>query len=179
MGVSPEKAARAIAQYKARMPAALMRGLRKGMPHVIRYAKTKYMVRKNNRHPFKAYDPPEPPPGPLGIRQGNLARSIKLGPMRYNGRFITASIMAGGPEVPYAKVHEFGMKIRAKNGPNLIFFSNVGRGPFKVMKPSVIIPARPYLRPAVRDAQPEILEAIRSELRILGRATLRGVARMR
>ena len=174
---TPKEAAQAMAAFKKGMPTAILRGLRKGMPIAVRYAKLRYMERKDNRHPFKVFDPPNEPPGPLGIRQGNLARTVRVGAMRYTGKKLTAYIEAGSPDVPYAAVHEFGAVIRAKNGPNLIFFGNMGQGPFKVMKPTVTIPARPYLTPALRDASPEIVSHVQKELQTLARATLRGVAR--
>lgn len=176
---TPRQAREALLAFKKGLPVAVIRGLRKGMPIAIKYARTKYMTRKNNRHPFKAFDPAEPPPGPLGIRQGNLVRTLRIGAMRYTGKKVIATLEAGSAEVRYAAIHEFGGVIKAKNGPNLIFFSNAGSGPFKVMKPSVRMPARPYLTPALQDATPEIEKHIIAEVRTLARATLKGVARFR
>lgn len=174
---SIKEAARAMAAFKKGIPTAVLRGLRKGMPIAVRYAKTRYMERKDNRHPFKVYDPPNPAPGPLGIRQGNLARSVRLGAMRYTGKKLTAYLEAGGPDVPYAKVHEFGAVIRAKNGPFLIFPVGFPGGYAVARVPMVRIPARPYLTPALKDATPEIISHVQKELQTLARATLRGVAR--
>lgn len=177
MGVSIKEAARAMQAFKKGIPVAVLRGLRKGMPLAVRAAKTEYMERKDNRHPIKVFDPPNPPPGPLGIRQGNLARTVRVGEMRYTGGRVIASLAAGSAAVPYAKVHEFGMTIKAKNGPNLIFPVGFPGGFAIARVPSVTIPARPFLRPALDDTTPQIIEHVQKELQTLARATLRGVAR--
>jgi phage gpG-like protein len=174
---TPRQAAQALKAFKDAVPVAVLRGLRKGLPLAVKLAKTKYMVRKDNRHPMRTFDPPEPPPGPLGIRQGNLVRSLRVGEMRYTGKRIIGTVEAGGKDVPYAGVHEFGAVIKARNGPNLVFFSNLGAGPFLVKTPMVRIPARPYLTPAVNEALPAVQEAIIREVRRVARVTLKGVAR--
>lgn len=174
---TPRQAAQALAAFRQALPVAMLRGMRKGLPLIIKLAKTKYMERKDNRHPMKAFDPPNPPPGPLGIRQGNLVRSLRVGEMRYTGKRIIGTVEAGSKDVPYAKVHEYGAVIRARNAPNLVFFSNLGAGPFLVRTPMVRIPARPYLRPAADEAMPAVTEAILSEVRRVARVTLKGVAR--
>jgi hypothetical protein len=178
VAVTLKQAADAMGQFRLGLPLAVMRGLRKGMPYALRLAKMKYMERKDNRHPTETYDPPNPPPGPLGIRQGNLVRTLKLGMMRWSGRKATATLEAGSPDVRYAKIHEFGGEIMARNGPFLIFpMAKPGGGYFIVKKPKVLIPARPYLRPALDDATPVILDRVVREIKTLARATLHGVAR--
>jgi len=175
------QAAKAMQAFKVGLPAAILRGLRKGMPIAIRISKTKYMARKDNRHPFKAFDPPNPPPGPLGIRSGDLARSVRLGDMRFTGKKVIASIHAGyADRVRYARVHEQGMTIYPRNGPYLIFPVGVAGGGYRMVRATrVIIPARPFLRPALDDATPKILEIVVKEIRTLARATLAGIARFR
>lgn len=179
MAVTPARGAALLREFQRALPAAVMRGLRKGLPLIVKLATTKYMERKNNQHPFKVYDPANPAPGPLGIRQGNLARTVRVGDMRFTGKKIIGTIEAGNADVPYAKVHEFGMTIRARNAPNLVFYSNMGRGPFLVRKPIVRIPARPYLRPAADEAMPAVLDAIIKEIRTLARVTLKDMARIK
>jgi len=178
VAVSPRQAAEALRRFRQALPAAILRGLRRGLPLIVKTAKTEFMERKDNRHPLKSYDPPNPPPGPLGIRQGNLVRTLRVGDMRFTGRKIIGTIEAGSPDVPYARVHEFGATIRARNAPNLVFFSNLGRGPFLVRKPVVQIPARPYIRPAAEKELPQVTEIIFAEIRRLARATLKDVARV-
>ena len=66
----------------------------------------------------------------LTKRSGNLRDSIKQILPSYKGKFWTMGLRAGGPGVRYAG-HEFGF-------------------------PSRNIRARPYLRPGLRDAQPQM-----------------------
>lgn len=178
---TPQQAAAALQAFKKGIPIAVIRGLRKGLPIAIRLAKTKYMERKDNRHPISSYDPPNPPPGPLGIRQGNLIRTIRIGEMRFTGSKVIGSIKAGSAAegVRYAAIHEFGGEIMARNGPYLVFpMAAPGGGYFIVKKPKVLIQARPYLRPAMDDATPQIIEMVVREIRALARATLRDVAKV-
>jgi hypothetical protein len=164
--------------YKQGLPLAIMRGLRRGMPVAKRLATQKFMQRKDSRHPLKAFDPANPPPGPLGIRSGNLARSVKIGEMRFTGKSVIATLQAGNKYIRYAGVQEYGGFIYPRNGPYLIFGSRTKTGAFCVVKvPRVRIPPRPYLRPAIKEATPLILQYVVQELRTLARATLKGVAR--
>jgi hypothetical protein len=125
------------------------------MPLARKLALTKYMERKDNRG--STFDPPNPPPGPLGIRQGNLARTVRLGEMRFTGKKVIASLEAGSESVRYARIHERGGVIAIGNR-------------------TFIMPARPYLGPAVLEATPRITLAVSREVLILARVTLRGVA---
>jgi hypothetical protein len=176
---TPKQAAAALQAFKQGIPIAVIRGLRKGMPVALRLAKTKYMDRKDNRHPIGSFDPPNPPPGPLGIRQGNLVRTLRIGGMRWSGKKVTATLEAGNNDVRYAGIHEYGGEIMAKNGPFLVFpMAKPGGGYFICKKPKVFIPARPYLRPALEEAEPKILDFVIREIKTLARATLKGVARM-
>jgi hypothetical protein len=177
---TPKQARAALLAFKAGLPVAILRGLRKGLPIAVRYATKKYMQRKDNRHPISSFDPPNPEPGPLGIRQGNLARTVKVGEMRFTGKKIIGSITAGNEDVRYARIHEFGGEIMAVNGPYLAFpMAAPGGGYFIVKKPKVFIPARPFLTPAVEDAMPEIIERVQKEMVKLARATLKDVARIK
>jgi len=175
-----QQARKALAAFKNGLPIAVLRGIRKGMPIAKRLAVTKYMERKDNRHPIGAYDPPNPPPGPLGIRQGNLARTVRIGDMRFTGKKVIASLEAGSQQVRYAKVHEKGMTIYPRNGLYLIFPMPIPGGGYRIVRAArVIVPARPYLRPALDDATPMIVELVIKEIRALARVTLRGIARFR
>jgi hypothetical protein len=169
----------AMQNFKKGLPLAVLRGLRKGMPIALRLAKTKYMARKDNRHPIGSYDPANEPPGPLGIRQGNLIRTLKIGAMRFDGKRIKATLEAGSQDVPYAPPHEFGATIRPRNGPYLIFPMGVPGGGYRIVRATqVVIPARPFLLPSLEDAQPAILEIVLREIRTFARVSLKGIARV-
>lgn len=149
------QAARMIEDYRSAMPVAILRGLRRGLQMAKRLALTRYMQRKDNR----GFDPPNPPPGPLAIRQGNLARTVRVGDMRWSGRKVTGTLEAGSGEVLYARIHEMG--------------GLTGRGG------RVLMPARPYLRPALDDPETNIVGFVRDELLRTAKASLRGLARVR
>lgn len=157
MAVTARQAAQALETYRKNIPVAVTRGLRRALRKAQAFATTKYMQRGDNRHP-KVWDPPNPPPGPLKIRQANLARTVKITDIKVQRTKVIGGLQAGNSNVRYAG-HEFGM--RAGRGRN------------------VIIPARPYMTPALEDPNTKIEEEVLRELRKLAVATLRGVARVR
>jgi len=65
-----------------------------------------------------------------------------------------------GTNVVYAKIHEYGGEIVAKNAPFLTF--KIDESWVRVK--SVTIPKRPYLEPALEDKQPEVRKAFESEM---------------
>ena len=152
---TPEEARAALRAFNRALPTAIIRGLRAGLRDAERFTKTRYMVRKDNRHPA-VFDPPNPPPGPLAIRSGRLIRTVRIGNIKFDGRKIRGGLRAGGDGVNYAG-HEFGMR--------------AGRGRRS------IIGARPYLRPGIRDAEPIIRAKVKKEMLVAARATLQTIAR--
>lgn len=85
-----------------------------------------------------------PRPKKLGRVSGDLARSVNY---KVRGNRVVI-----GSNLPYAAVHEFGATIRAKASPFLVF--KIGKS--WASKKSVVIPPRPFLRPALKDAGPGI-----------------------
>ena len=81
---------------------------------------------------------------------GNLTNSFSV---KREGKWILAGVFG----VIYAKIHEFGGIIKARNKPFLAFQVDGGEW---VFTKSVTIPARPYMRPAVDNNQGEIKQAI-------------------
>jgi len=77
----------------------------------------------------------------LAVGVGRLWRSLTH-QVRIDGSRITAKV---GTNVKYARIHEFGGRIRAKKGGWLHF--KVGGQWVKVKE--VVIPERPFLRPSV------------------------------
>lgn len=156
MAVTAQQAARALAQYRQAVPVAITRGMRAGLRRAEGFAKTRYMVRKDNRHP-KVWDPPNPEPGPLGIRQANLARTVRISDIKIEKNAVIGGLEAGNAMVRYARIHELG-----------------GRAGRQLRS---LIPARPYLTPALEDPQTRILESVQAEMRKLAAAVLRGIAK--
>lgn len=83
----------------------------------------------------------------LTKRTGNLRDSIKMVEPKYTGKFYVMGLRAGSPGVRYAG-HEFGFPRRN-------------------------IRARPYLNPALRDAQPQMNNQIALAIETLYRKNLR------
>ena len=67
-----------------------------------------------------------------------------------------------GSKLIYARIHEFGGTIEAKNGEYLTFQTADGEWH---MVPSVTIPARPYLRPAALEGQAALGSVFAEEMR--------------
>lgn len=108
-------------------------------------------------------------PGRSGLhnRSGKLRGSIRL--RNYvqmtPGGIGTATITAGNSKVPYARIHEQGGIIRAKNAPFLVF--RVGGRWIK--KKQVVIPKRSYLQPAIDGKQEQFREYFNDALQELMR----------
>lgn len=144
-----------------------------------------YAVREGRRYAVTQRMYPRAPastparPDKLTIRSGRLERSVKIVAPRRVGDSIIAGLEAGGLNVPYAAIHEFGGKTKAHVieplkaqilawkgiGPALPARSRAtgrlrkarGGGGFwifarKVNHPGSNIPARPYVGPGVEHA---------------------------
>lgn len=94
-----------------------------------------------------------PRPGRLGVMTNRLRSSLAT-EVKGLGANIQGVV---GTNVKYARIHELGRKIEAKNVPYLKFFYPKA-GHFVSVK-SVTIPPRPFLSTALRDERKEI-EAI-------------------
>jgi len=86
--------------------------------------------------------------GNLNVRTGNLRRSIKGTSKKEKGRLVSTTV--------YSAIHELGGVIRPKRAKRLKF--KVG-GSWKSAA-KVIMPARPFLRPAFENNMDEISEII-------------------
>lgn len=155
MGMSPKEGAAALKRFRDATPAAIVRGMRRALRRAEAFAKTKYMVRLDNRG--SRFQAANPPPGPLGIRQGNLARTVKITDIKITPKAIIGGLQAGDSSVDYARIHELGGRAGAGLRSR--------------------IDARPYLTPALEDPATKIEDEVRNELKRLALATLRGLAR--
>ena len=91
---------------------------------------------------------------------GNLLGSINTKATAVKKNSVTVST---GTNVIYAAIHEFGGTIKAKNAKALVFKID---GEFVTVK-SVVIPPRPYMRPAVDDNHGAIRDALMYHLKKL------------
>lgn len=86
--------------------------------------------------------------GSIKVRTGHLKRSINTKVVK-EGNKVIGSI---GSDVIYAAIHEFGGTIKPTAGDYLKFQGDSG---FVSVK-SVVIPERPYFRPAIKRSAPSI-----------------------
>lgn len=101
----------------------------------------------------------------LHNRSGLLRDSIKLRRFYQLTPHGTAEavIGAGNSRVPYARIHEFGGTIRAKNKPYLTF--KIGNR--WIRKKQVVIPARPYMGPAIEGVQERYQEHLSAAIKTI------------
>lgn len=93
-----------------------------------------------------------PRPKKLGRRSGDLARSV--------GYKINGDRVVIGSNLRYAPIHEFGGVIVPRKAPRLIFKTLDGAWH---SASRVVIPARPFLRPALKDSRPAILSIVKAQ----------------
>lgn len=91
----------------------------------------------------------------LGVRTGNLRR-IQID----RSGISNLTVRVGTNNTFYARIHEFGGVIKAKTAKFLSF--KIG-GKWRSKK-SVIIPARPYFRPAIKSSKKKMLKQFKDLL---------------
>ena len=121
-----------IERLLARLPVALAKALDKTLDDALDRAKVRM----------------RPGGGGPQIRSGRLAASLGK-QISLQGDTVTGELIA---EAPYAAAQEYGAVIQARQGKYLKFQVQ-GRW---VSVRQVILPARPYLRPAAEDALGEL-----------------------
>lgn len=124
-----KKKAAALLAFDSRKDGLIMEGINNTMARAIQISATKYIVGSDGGSRDIFIDPPNPPPGPLKTRSGDLRRSITLIPAKKQGQNFVSALASS---LAYAPVHEIG-------GGNV-------RGP------------RPFLRPAIEDATNEFFD---------------------
>jgi hypothetical protein len=119
-------------------------------------AKIKGGFRKNRD------DPVDPPGGLPRVVTGSLFRGIGWGAGK-DASSRAVGIEQGSPAMKYASVHEFGAVITPKSKPFLMFIVNGKRrgDPAAQWRRSkrVVIPARPFMRPARDKHQKAVSDA--------------------
>ena len=88
------------------------------------------------------------------VDTSNLLNSIEVQP---DENAETKALVSIGTNVIYAAIHEFGGTIVPRTKAMLSWVSKSGE---RIFAKSVHIPARPYLRPAIDEHEPEIANAI-------------------
>lgn len=140
--------------YRSHVPAVLAqleRGIQNAVARSAIIMQTEIKLQLN-----KGASPPASAPGqPPHKRTGRLGQSIQVDLSKLRSKNPTARIGPNIAQVPYARVHEYGSRgpIKPKRGKFLVFTNDKGE---KVFARSVTLPARPYIRPAVKLARPKI-----------------------
>jgi hypothetical protein len=138
----------ALGRFESQVSPTVQRALDRGMKTLaLRSAITDFMEGLGSG---KNAQPPNPPPGPLGIRSGDLRRDVRAIPAEQSGSGWTAALAAGF-SVPYAG-HEFGM--------------NAGRNH------AAHIPARPYMTPAIEKTKDQIAAMVQADVEALAASVL-------
>jgi hypothetical protein len=110
-----------VLKMEKRLNIGLAKGMNVGFKKALKLAVTTYIVRGGGA--------PNPPPGPLKWRSGDLGRSVEVfKTVVKGGDLLIGGLQAGGSDAPYAEVHE--------------------------EKPG----KRPFLKPALDDATDTILK---------------------
>src|SRR5688572_6919074 len=96
----------AFAQLEALIDAAILDGINRAARMAQTTAITKYM-QGGGKDPVK--NPPNPPPGPLKIRTGNLRRAVDIvQAYRVAGDTFMSGLKVGLSAVVYGRIHELG-----------------------------------------------------------------------
>jgi len=102
----------------------------------------------------------------LNIKTGALVNSIKVNKGK---KTKTRADVNVGTNMIYARIHELGGIIKPVAAKMLSWVSDTGE---RIFANLVHIPARPYLRPAMDEHEPEIVKAVETEIwRNLDKAT--------
>jgi len=94
----------------------------------------------------------------LNRKTGALVNSISVSEGKKTNTLAEADI---GTNIIYARIHELGGIITAVNAKMLSWVNEAGE---RIFAGAVHIPARPYLRPALDENEPDILKAVETEL---------------
>jgi hypothetical protein len=148
-GFSLQDLVNALGAFSGRLDETILGALDRGTRTIaLRSAVTDFMQGLGTG---KNAQPPNPPPGPLGIRTGNLRRDVQAVPATGGGtQFVVA--LSAGANVPYAAIHEFG--------------GDAGKGGH------AHIPARPYMLPALQKSQDEMLALVEHDVLELASSVL-------
>lgn len=163
-------AAARLAQYDRLKGEAIIAAVDKGSRLALRYSVTRHMVGLGQGENAR---PPNPPPGPIGIRSGRLRRAVRALKTVREGNAYVGGLAADLSKCAYAG-HETGFKtgahrIEARRAKVLRFKGRGGEDVFRpgVNHPGSNIPARPYMAPGLADAIPETARFIDQNLQKL------------
>lgn len=155
-----------LARFRERADGLILEGLNNVANFSAKLSATEFMESKSREYGLfvsdegvvvEVGDPPNPPPGPIGIRSAKLRQGLKVIAAIKRGKNFVVGL---ANDVVYAPIHEFGGTIPAQHiegNPFLAFGLPSGEAvitPF-VDIPARTIPARPFLRPALEKGTEE------------------------
>lgn len=152
------KLAAGFSSWAKKAPAILKKAVEAACSIVIKRAQTEYFVNTGGAVTIRT----------LVSRSGHLRKSIHKDVQMKGSEVVSAFI---GTPVVYARIHELGGTtaphvITPKRASVLSWIGRDGTRRFaqRVNHPGSKVPARPYLRPAIKDTKPQVLEIIKRQL---------------
>lgn len=110
--LKPSEAAIRLKQFRQLLPGAIMEGLEIGNRAALKISVTEYF--EGSPEPpgrSLSVNPPNPPPGPLKIRSGDLRRGIEMIQPSQSGTNFVAGLQT---DIFYGKKHELGLGVGAR-----------------------------------------------------------------
>lgn len=161
----------ALDEIGRRMTVAIVKGSNEGAHFAALLATGRYMSSGGGA--------PNPAPGPLKKRSGALAKAVRPVPAKVEGQAVVTGLhLVGSNKVKtYGYTHEFGgthsYVIRPrKPGGLLVFQGRDGSTVFAREVHRQPLPPRPYMGPALEDAEPFFVRRIDYHLDVLAKTTL-------
>lgn len=174
--MTPKEAAAALKKFREQRPKIVLKVLNEALRYGLKQAVTFHMEPLGRGEDAQ---PPNPPPGPLGIRSGKLRRATGMIPGTQTGGGYSGGLKYDLTAAPYGAIHEYGGRtkaheIKVKNKKALHWIDDTGADRFaiRVMHPGSDIPARPVLQPALKDAERYFYDRLEVESDRLARQLL-------
>jgi hypothetical protein len=173
-------AAARLLQFDTERERVILGSLDKVGRLMLRYSITEFMEGLGTGQNAR---PPNPPPGPIGIRTGNLRRALAAMKSNKNGEggAFQGGLILDLDKAPYGRIHELGgttkpHRIEPRNA-KMLRWRGIGPAMGKPSKgggfdifargvnhPGSVIPPRPFMAPAGERVEPEAVAIIDADL---------------
>lgn len=168
-------AARAFSVFDRPLQDAIVVGGNEGLAVMLRLITTSPVMRRMStaRNDSGGYiQAANPPPGPLGIRTGELAESVSFEPFYRKGNEFRGGHFTVG--VKYGMIQERGGVIQHPGSTKFQRFTWKGQDvAVRFTRPHAIrIPARPFIRPGAERGLPTMVRIIDRRITLVAEAEL-------
>lgn len=165
-GISPEQFADLLGRYREQARERARDTFRRSLDRALRRAVVEFMVGGGSDADVN------PPPGPLRIRSGTLRRAVHVLDPKWDGGDLKGGLYVDLAEAPYGRIHELGgttsaHEIRPVKAKALHWVEHeTGEDVFAqlVRHPGSVIPARPFMTPALEAEMDPLIRDIRADL---------------